>query len=68
MRDTKEVCVEGGNCPIFQYFREYTQIYRDVYCLDNFEVCQRRQLRLAGEPVPDNLLPDGGILGNDAKR
>jgi hypothetical protein len=53
--------IEG--CPIFRYFRVSAKtVYMDMYCMGNFERCKRRKLRLAGQPVPDNLLPHGGTL------
>jgi hypothetical protein len=53
--------VEG--CPMFKYFRAGARrIYLEIFCQGDFEVCHRRRRRLAGEPVPRNLLPHGGTL------
>jgi hypothetical protein len=60
--------VEG--CPIYKYFRRVAeQITRETYCEGPyFPECARRKLRLAGQPVPDNLLPHGGKLWEDNKK
>ncbi|HEC21290.1 MAG TPA: hypothetical protein ENI95_00065 [Chloroflexi bacterium] len=58
--------VEG--CPIFKYFRRYAiKVYLEMYCEGNYERCRRRQLRLAGKPVPANLLPHGGTLWDERR-
>jgi hypothetical protein len=60
--------VEG--CPIYKYFRRIAaEITRETYCEGPyFTECARRKLRLAGQPVPDNLLPHGGKLWEDDKK
>jgi hypothetical protein len=59
--------VEG--CPMFKYFRSIAKkVYAEIYCLGDYEVCRRRQLRQAGEPVPQNLLPHGGKLWDDDQK
>lgn len=56
-------CEYLEGCPIFKHFRKYAQqVYIDIYCQGDHSICKRRQLRLAGEPVPENLLPYGGTL------
>mgnify|MGYP000328604760 CR=1 FL=1 len=56
-------CANVEGCPIFKYFKHFTQrIYMETYCLGNFEGCKRYQLKQAGQPVPENLLPHGGTL------
>jgi len=55
-------------CPMFKYFRSSAKkIYMEVYCQGDYTICRRRQLRLAGEPVPENLLPHGGTLWDDTQ-
>jgi hypothetical protein len=58
--------IEG--CQMFKYFRDYAKkVYAEFYCQGNYVSCRRRQLRLAGQPVPQNLLPHGGKLWEDGK-
>ena len=58
--------VEG--CPIFKYFKRYAiKVYMGMYCLGDYETCKRLQLRRAGQPVPENLLPHGGTLWDDRR-
>lgn len=65
----KQVCEFIEGCPMFKYFRRIAkQIYMDTFCEGNPDICKRRQLRLAGEPVPMNLLPHGGKLWDDNAR
>ncbi len=53
-------------CPMFRYFRAAAKkVYQDMYCQGDFDRCERRKLRLAGQTVPDNLLPFGGRLWDD---
>ncbi len=53
-------------CPMFHYFRRVAQkVYQEVYCQGDYVLCHRRKLRVAGEPVPKNLLPHGGKLWKD---
>ncbi|MBN2302910.1 MAG: hypothetical protein JXQ72_00445 [Anaerolineae bacterium] len=67
---TDERCQYVAGCPIYKYFRRVMEkIYRETYCEGEFFTdCQRRKLRLAGELVPDNLLPHGGKLWEDDKK
>jgi len=65
----KPRCENTETCPMFKYFRRVAQeVYRNLYCEGDFEICARRRLRLAGQPVPANLLPHGGKLWLDTER
>jgi hypothetical protein len=59
-------CEFLDGCPMFKYFRNSAKrVYVGFYCRGKYETCRRRQLRLAGQPVPKNLLPHGGKLWDD---
>jgi hypothetical protein len=63
---SQQPCEFIEKCPMFRYFRSTAKyIYQELYCRGNSEICERRKLRLAGEPVPANLLPHGGKLWRD---
>ncbi|MFC1960460.1 hypothetical protein ACFLYO_07095 [Chloroflexota bacterium] len=69
MSEAQKGCPYLEGCPIFKYFRKYAQqIYIDIYCQGDYEICKRRELCVAGETVPENLLPHGGTLWDDDKR
>jgi hypothetical protein len=54
---------------MFAFFcRADKRVYREMYCEGNPEACERRALRMAGRPVPENLLPYGGKLWEDNVR
>ena len=58
--------IEG--CPVYAYFcRAAEMIYRAVYCERSFKECARYHLRMAGETVPINLLPQGTKLWEDGE-
>lgn len=42
------------------------RIWQDNYCTGNFAKCARYQLTCSGNPVPDNLLPNGKLLKKPA--
>ncbi len=61
-------CQFIDGCPMFKYFcRAAEVIYRQVYCEGDFESCARRKLRLDGQPVPANLLPQGVNLWEEGE-
>ena len=61
-------CEYLEGCPMFKYFREFVkQVYIDMYCMGMYEKCRRRKLRVAGKPVPENLLPYGGKLWKEGE-
>ncbi|GAB4574263.1 MAG: hypothetical protein Kow0077_19880 [Anaerolineae bacterium] len=63
MDDQHNCCENLEKCPIFKYFRKYAQqVYIDIYCQGDYSICKRYQLRQAGQPVPENLMPHGGTL------
>jgi len=43
-------------------------VYRMAYCQGDFENCARRKLRLASQPVPENLGPQGLRLWPDGEQ
>ena len=58
--------IEG--CPMFRYFcRSAELIYRHVYCEGDYKTCERFKLRVADQPVPENLLPQGVKLWKDGE-
>jgi hypothetical protein len=64
MADDKRCCPFIEPCPMFKYFRKYAKvIYQNTYCLGNYEqTCARYKLRIAGKPVPPDLMPHGAML------
>jgi hypothetical protein len=50
-------------CPIFAYY-ERNQMRECLarFCIGEYENCQRRQLRTAGQEVPKYLMPDGATI------
>lgn len=69
MSTETNTCPFLEGCPIFKHFRRYAQqIYIDIYCQGDYEICKRRQLRLEGQAVPENLLPHGGTLWDGDQR
>lgn len=67
--DDKQCCDFIKGCPMFAYFCRSSQIiYCTVYCQGDFATCKRRQLRLAGQPVPDSLLPQGMLLWEEGEK
>ncbi len=68
MSEERGACEYLEGCPIFKYFEQYAQkVYMNMYCLGAYETCKRRQLRQAGEIVPENLLPYGGRLWDERR-
>lgn len=62
-------CEFTESCPMYKYFqRADKRGYLAKFCEGDYKACERRQLELKGEPVPDNLLPQGGKLWADAAR
>jgi hypothetical protein len=39
--------------------------FRMVYCEGEYEICERRKLRLLGQSIPDSLMPQGTKLWPD---
>jgi len=61
-------CEFVEECPIYKYFRvQARHVFMQLYCEGDFASCERRKLRLAGRPVPKNLLPHGGLLWQDGE-
>jgi hypothetical protein len=60
-------CEYLEGCPMFKYFyRSARRVYAELYCQGDFASCARRKLRLEGQPVPDNLLPQGSRLWDES--
>lgn len=66
-KNPAEVCEHLRSCPVCTRFRtaNFAQfvVMASRYCLTaDKAACKRYVLRRAGEPVPDDLLPDGSRL------
>ncbi|MBI5960144.1 MAG: hypothetical protein HY866_15495 [Chloroflexi bacterium] len=62
-------CEFIDGCPMFRYFRNTAKlIYQELYCNGKFTDCERRTRRMAGKPVPANLLPNGAKLWRDEEK
>lgn len=61
-----DICQFADQCPMFRYFDRIAEfVYRQAYCENDYQSCARRQLRLEGYPVPENLMPQGTKLWQD---
>lgn len=61
----KEPCAFTEKCPIFIMFCQDVQnIYLNLYCLNHYQQCKRRALRLSGQNVPPNMLPNGRMMAD----
>ncbi|RLC86795.1 MAG: hypothetical protein DRJ03_07740 [Chloroflexi bacterium] len=56
------LCPHFAACPIFERFSSETSKYVGQYCKEDFEECERKKRKDAGQQVPPSLLPDGGSL------
>ena len=62
----RDRCEFADNCPMFAYFDRFSEtVYRLAYCEGNYTACERRKIRLAGQDVPINMLPQGNKLWAD---
>jgi len=62
-------CQFADKCPMFKYFDHIAEfVYRQAYCEGDYESCVRRQLRVGGDHVPENLMPQGSKLWPDGGR
>jgi len=61
--DSKE-CLNIVSCPLYAKF--HLDATRNsivgLYCKSDFEKCERKKLKDAGQPVPEKLLPNGKML------
>jgi hypothetical protein len=57
-------CTHVFNCPLFTVFtmNSALTVWKMNYCTAEFSRCARYQLSERGEPVPQNLLPNGKLL------
>ena len=57
-------CPNLSLCPMFAIFRMEAskKYYIAMFCHRDFEKCQRKIRKQKDGAVPDNLLPDGGVL------
>ncbi|GAB4478707.1 MAG: hypothetical protein Kow00124_23370 [Anaerolineae bacterium] len=54
------ICSFIYGCPVFPYFHANQMLdCMRRFCLGDYGQCERRKLRLAGEKVPADLMPDG---------
>jgi hypothetical protein len=61
----KKVCEFLSGCPFFnKYAPKYPNLasLAEIYCKAFPHYCKRYQLRIAGQKVPINLLPNGDFL------
>jgi hypothetical protein len=61
-------CIYGEKCPFFNNVI-LPEIAKDIlikeYCLGEFEKCQRKRIRDAGNKPEDNLTPDGRLIARN---
>lgn len=59
------ICEYCNGCAVYSSFKtEFLRnLYLRRYCEGDPGSCQRRGLRVNGQPVPPDLLPDGRSLG-----
>ncbi|MBU0511030.1 MAG: methyl-accepting chemotaxis protein [Chloroflexi bacterium] len=62
------ICPNLTGCPIFERLAaaDVEHNFIQQYCKGDFEACQRKRLKDAGESVPLSLLPDGSELLDDS--
>lgn len=58
-----EVCKWYSVCPMKRFYEngKLEKKWIENYCKENYESCVRYQMEEAGEPHPDNMLPNGEI-------
>jgi hypothetical protein len=58
------MCPHLSDCPLFGRFtlQSTLRLWQIKYCEGEFRRCARYQLTLAGNPVPELLLPNGQNL------
>jgi hypothetical protein len=62
-------CQFADECPIFVLFNHPDgRVSRDMYCLGEFGQCKRRQLLMAGQQAPADMLPQGTLLSCEGDR
>lgn len=58
--DFTQFCPHTENCPVFRHFGVFTrEVYRELYCLGDYDTCARYELKERCETVPPDLLPTG---------
>jgi hypothetical protein len=64
-RETLSKCPHATGCRLYPLFTMKTmlKVWQLTYCEGAFQSCKRFQQSARLEPVPDNLLPNGKILG-----
>ena len=62
----EKVCKWYPACPLKKYYErgEIEEKWIDDFCKGDYEKCVRYQMEEAGEPHPDNMLPNGEIRKN----
>ncbi len=62
-------CQFADECPVFVLFNDPAgKVNRDMYCLGEFGRCKRRQLLMAGQQPPPDMLPQGTLLSCEDDR
>jgi len=56
------VCPHFAACPEFERFSAEISKYVGQYCKGDFDECERKKRKDAGQQVPPSLLPDGSSL------
>ncbi len=57
-------CPNLEKCPFFKNIKlaPTAEMLKTTYCRSDFESCKRKQLKDKGEPVPENLWPNGKMV------
>lgn len=57
-------CPHLGSCPMYDLLKlaGTLKTWQVRYCQADYEACARHQLSRKGEPVPQNLMPNGALL------
>lgn len=58
-----DCCQFIDECPVYSLLHDPSRrALLDGYCLENFGKCQRRQLVMAGQYAPPDMLPMGTFM------
>jgi hypothetical protein len=61
---THDECPNMAKCPIFARFHMQTTTDSIIllYCKSDYQKCERKKLKDAGQTVPENLMPSGKTI------